>query len=229
MRSGASVSRWVATSAFALLTAGTAVNVAGAVHEAVAQPDLRSALVGGYWVLKLAVVLAFTVFVLLRGPSQRPSRDPVAFVSCAAAIVAVVALQPPGDATSTSLVVAGELLTLVSCAWLLAAVLALGRCFGILPEARGLVTRGPYRLVRHPVYLGELGAAAGLVVASPTLWNLGALVVFACAQAVRMPLEERALSEVFPEYTEYAARTPRLVPRLLSRSFPQPLEGGKAP
>jgi protein-S-isoprenylcysteine O-methyltransferase Ste14 len=229
MPSGGSVSRWIATSAFALLAAGTAVNVAGALHDAVAEPTLRSALVGGYWVLKLAVVLAFTVFVLLRGPSRHPSRDPVAFVSCTAAIVAVVALQPPGNGTSTSLVLAGELLTLVSCAWLLAAVLALGRCFGILPEARGLVTRGPYRLVRHPVYLGELGAAAGLVVASPTLWNVGALAVFAFAQAVRMPLEERALSAVFPEYTEYAARTPRLVPRLSLRTAPQPVEGGQTP
>jgi protein-S-isoprenylcysteine O-methyltransferase Ste14 len=228
MRSGASVSRWVATSAFALLAAGTAMNVGQAVQDAVAEPALRAALVGGYWVLKLAVVLAFTVFVLLRGPSRRPSRDPVAFISCTAAIVAVVALQPPGDSTSTALVLAGDLLTLVSCAWLLAAVLALGRCFGILPEARGLVTRGPYRLVRHPVYLGELGAAAGLVVASPTLWNLGALAVFACAQAVRMPLEERALSAEFPEYHEYAARTPRLMPRLLARRAPQPVGSGKA-
>jgi protein-S-isoprenylcysteine O-methyltransferase Ste14 len=221
MRSGASVSRWLATGAFALLAAGTAV------HAAVADPVLRAALVGGYWVLKLAVVLAFTVFVLLRGPSRRPSRDPVAFASCTAAIVAVVALQPPGDETSTSLVLAGDVLTLASCVWLLAAVLALGRCFGILPEARGLVTRGPYRLVRHPVYLGELGAAAGLVVASPTLWNVGALAVFAAAQAVRMPLEERALTAEFPEYREYAARTPRLVPRFYARRVPHPVGSGQ--
>jgi protein-S-isoprenylcysteine O-methyltransferase Ste14 len=228
MRSGASVSRWLATGAFALLAAGTAMNAGQALQDALSDPALRAGLVGGYWVLKLGVVLAFTAFVLVRGPSRRPSRDPVAFVSCAAAIVAVVALRPPGETTATTLVLAGDLLTLVSCGWLLVAVLALGRCFGILPEARGLVTRGPYRLVRHPVYLGELGAAAGLVVASPSLWNVGALAVFACAQAVRMPLEERALSAEFPEYGEYAAQTPRLVPRLFVRRAPQPAGSGTA-
>ena len=107
---------------------------------------------------------------------------------------------------------AGEIVTLVSCAWLLVAAFALGRCFGILPEVRGLVTHGPYRLVRHPVYLGELGACAGLVLAAPSGWNFAVAVAFAAAQAVRIRLEERALQAEFPEYCEYAASTPRLVP-----------------
>ena len=55
---------------------------------------------------------------------------------------------------------------------MLVAALALGRCFGVLPEARGLVTHGPYRLVRHPLYLGELAAMGGLLVASPSPRNL---------------------------------------------------------
>jgi protein-S-isoprenylcysteine O-methyltransferase Ste14 len=96
-------------------------------------------------------------------------------------------------------------------------VLALGRCFGVLPEVRGLVTRGPYSVVRHPVYLGELGACAGLVLAAPTPWNVGVAAVFTAAQFVRMRLEERALGSEFPEYRSYAARTPRLVPRLVRR------------
>jgi protein-S-isoprenylcysteine O-methyltransferase Ste14 len=98
---------------------------------------------------------------------------------------------------------------------MLASVLALGRCFGVLPEARGLVTRGPYRVVRHPVYLGELGAAAGLVAGAPDRWNLAAMAAFVSAQFVRMRLEERALQREFPEYAAYAAGTPRLLPRRL--------------
>jgi protein-S-isoprenylcysteine O-methyltransferase Ste14 len=68
--------------------------------------------------------------------------------------------------------------------------------------------------VRHPVYLGEIGACAGLVIASPTLANATLLGLFGAAQAVRMRFEERALAGAFPEYAEYAARTSGLVPRV---------------
>jgi hypothetical protein len=82
----------------------------------------------------------------------------------------------------------------------------------VLPEARGLVTHGPYALVRHPLYLGEFGAMSGLLIASPSPRNLAAGAVFAIAQFTRMGFEERALTREFPEYADYAARTPRVVP-----------------
>src|SRR5204863_7942272 len=122
-----------------------------------------------------------------------PAREPVAFVACALAIAAVVAIGHPG-AGSTATLVAGEVLAVASCAWLLASVLALGRCFGVLPEARGLVTRGAYRVVRHPVYLGEIAACAGLALAAPSPRNGLVLAVFVGAQLVRMGFEERALT-----------------------------------
>jgi protein-S-isoprenylcysteine O-methyltransferase Ste14 len=207
------VSRVAVTGIFAALTLATGTGAIAAWADALADPGVRSGAIAGHWLLKLGVVLAFCIFVFLREPSRRPSREPVAFLACAAAILAVIALREPPEAASTALVVAGELVTVAFGVWLLVSVLALGRCFGVLPEARGLVTHGPYRLVRHPVYLGELGAAAGLVLAAPTAWNAGVLAVFLGAQAVRMRLEERALAAEFPDYSAYAARTPRLVPR----------------
>jgi protein-S-isoprenylcysteine O-methyltransferase Ste14 len=219
------VSRWLVTAIFVALTVATGTRAVGVWGDALADPALRMWAEAGYASLRTAVVLAFSLFVFTRGPSRRPARDPVAFAACAAAVGSIVLLQGPPEGTPTSLVLAGDLVALVACVWLLAAVLALGRCFGVLPEARGLVTRGPYGVVRHPVYLGELAACAGLVLAAPTAWNLAAAAVFVGAQAVRMRLEENELGAHFPEYARYAAETPRLLPRLATRRSGGPLRG----
>ena len=205
------MSRGLVGGVFALFSVANLAEAAKHVEVAISAGTTRPWLDAGYWLLKTGVVAAFFVAVLRRPEPLRPSREPVAFVACALAILGAVALQPGAD-TSTAWLVAGEVVALVSCAFLLASVLALGTCFGVLPEARGLVTRGPYRHVRHPVYLGELGACAGLVLGAPSAWNLTAAAVLLGAQLVRMRLEERALETEFPEYAAYAAHTPRLIP-----------------
>jgi protein-S-isoprenylcysteine O-methyltransferase Ste14 len=185
-----------------------------ALIDVAADPTPRPALISVYFALRAAVVITFVILVLRRPQARRRSREPLAFGACAVAMLAVVALGGPDSHTSTALVLAGDIVAVCACAWLLASVVVLGRCFGVLPEARGLVTRGPYRLVRHPVYLGEIGACAGLVLASPAVWNIVILGLFVGAQAVRMRLEEAALTAEFPQYEQYAARTARLLPRL---------------
>jgi protein-S-isoprenylcysteine O-methyltransferase Ste14 len=84
-----------------------------------------------------------------------------------------------------------------------------------VPEARELVTTGPYAVVRHPVYLGEIIAGFGLVL--PTIASLHAVVlaIFLVAQLVRTEYEERVLREAFPEYEAYAGHTRRLIPFIL--------------
>jgi protein-S-isoprenylcysteine O-methyltransferase Ste14 len=74
------------------------------------------------------------------------------------------------------------------------AKLVLGRCFGLLPALRGIVTRGPYRLVRHPIYLGYLIAHIGFLAANFSLRNALVLAVLYAAQVWRMHREELALS-----------------------------------
>lgn len=182
---------------------------------------------GTYDVLKLAVMVTFTVLVLIRPSPTRVARQPLAFASCAGAIAALVLLQSPDRDRVAANVLAGDVVTIAFCVWQLVAVITLGRCFGILPEARGLVTRGPYRLMRHPVYFGELGACGGLVLAHPSAWNLGCAAAFAGCQAIRMRLEEQALTREFAEYVTYAQRTPRLLPHLpsLNRGTAAPIGG----
>lgn len=205
---------------FALMATAVGAETVAAIGDAVAAGNLDSWLVAGYDLLKLTVAVAFTVFVVTRGPARERTRDPIAYLACGAAILPAV-LRAPSESASTGLMLAGELVALLGCAWMLVAALALGRCFGVLPEARGLVTHGPYRLVRHPLYLGEFAAMGGLLLASPTLRNLSAGVVFVAAQLTRMRLEERALTKEFPEYSDYAAVTPRVIPRL-----PRPAAAG---
>ncbi len=69
----------------------------------------------------------------------------------------------------------------------------LGRSFSVAPEDRGVVAHGPYRFVRHPMYVGELLASLGLCLASMTMWNGFILIVFASLLIVRIQAEESVL------------------------------------
>ncbi len=91
-------------------------------------------------------------------------------------------------------------------------LLYLRRSLSIIPEARRLVTGGPYRLIRHPLYAAEILAAFALVLARPGLWATLMLVPFITVQMLRARFEEGLLSRIFPEYKLYAAHTPRLIP-----------------
>jgi protein-S-isoprenylcysteine O-methyltransferase Ste14 len=77
--------------------------------------------------------------------------------------------------------------------------------------ARKLVTSGPYRFTRNPMYLGMAGAYAGAAVATGVLWALAFLpVVVVAVDRLVIPREERHLSEAFgPEYEGYRRRVRR--------------------
>ena len=73
-------------------------------------------------------------------------------------------------------------------------LLTLGKHFGVRPALRGLVTRGPYRVVRHPLYLSYVIAAIGF---NLQMWNLATLLLVLLgwvAMVYRIVVEERVLS-----------------------------------
>lgn len=91
------------------------------------------------------------------------------------------------NAISQTLFAAGAGLAIVSFAFL-------GRCFSVLPAIRGTVTRGPFMVIRHPAYLGELAMVVACVLAVPM--HAGQPVVLLVVLAlfvVRIRVEERLL------------------------------------
>ena len=90
--------------------------------------------------------------------------------------------------------------------------------FNIRPEPKSsamLVTGGPYRFVRHPMYSAVLLFAAAEVVAYADVWKCLAWVALAAVLSAKAILEERGLREQFAAYTAYAEKVRRFIPGLI--------------
>jgi protein-S-isoprenylcysteine O-methyltransferase Ste14 len=107
---------------------------------------------------------------------------------------------------------AGYLLVLVGTCWAVWSVWFLGRSISVIAQAREVVDGGPYRLVRHPLYVGELTSALGVAIVVGTVWAFCAWAVLCILQAYRALLEEQVLLAVLPGYRSYRARTAALLP-----------------
>lgn len=82
------------------------------------------------------------------------------------------------------------------------------------PTPGGLVTTGPYRYVRHPIYTAICLFGWAGVVSNPSGLAAALGVVLTAGAIVRMFCEERLVVERYPEYREYARRTKRMVPHV---------------
>lgn len=160
--------------------------------------------------------LFFALITVLCLTRKQPRGNRAGFVPLLIAlsgtfIIAVPAMQPvttdePGALIAANvLVVSGLIFTLY-------AVGSLGSSFGIAPEARGLVTGGAYRMVRHPVYLGEFIAALGVFLPVLSPLTVGIFIAFCALQLARIRLEEGVLRVAFPEYDVYRQKVPALFP-----------------
>ena len=84
-----------------------------------------------------------------------------------------------------------------------------------LKEEHELIQRGPYRIVRHPIYSGLLLMILGTTVLVGQVSGFVALLIWFCGVWIKLRQEEDLLTRRLPGYSEYKARTKALVPFVL--------------
>jgi protein-S-isoprenylcysteine O-methyltransferase Ste14 len=175
-------------------------------------------------IAQLTAILCQTVFYVLvagytlrRRPALLRSRGwrPRAIAALGAYSIFAFGFLPPRSDLAIEWQIAATLLLLASAALGAVILSRLGRAFSVLPEARGLVTRGPYRFVRHPLYLVEELAAVSGFIEAMSLWAALLLAFQLACQLRRIVNEERVLTAAFPDYGRYQrAVAARLLPGL---------------
>jgi protein-S-isoprenylcysteine O-methyltransferase Ste14 len=167
-------------------------------------------------VLSLAFFTFLLVIYMVRGRAVGRDHSPLAvfYAMLGTFILYALWLVPAPRSDNLWVLAVSDILLSFGMIWALYSVSYLRHRFSIVPEARGLVTTGPYEFVRHPIYLGEITSALGLVLPSLLTFHLVVFVIFVFAQLMRTRYEEGVLRQSFREYPAYASRTRRLIPFL---------------
>lgn len=108
------------------------------------------------------------------------------------------------------------ILMLLSAGLILWAIIAMQKSkLSILPQPSAnatLITKGPYRFIRHPMYTAILLGSLGLVINQFTWLRLAIVIALAIVLLIKLNWEEKMLLEKFDAYKEYMKHSKRLVP-----------------
>lgn len=201
------VGRFVPASVFSLLI----VLKIEQLYVALRAANVPAALVHA---LGLAVFSMLAVLFVVRLPRRGGLRQPWVILTSFFGTFAIMGTNVlPGVSPRPALIVPAAACAVAGLAGAIWCLAYLRRSFSILPEARRLVTAGPYSIVRHPLYLCE--AVAGIGVTLPTLAAPGfaLIAVFLAAQLLRIRWEEEVLAAHFgEEYERYRRQVPKYLP-----------------
>ena len=178
----------------------------------------------------LAYVLFGGVFLFRRRPlrTEEAKRAPAAtFGIVLQGVSFVLAWNPPrprwwpflpSRPGEVALAAAAIMLAYASCWLSVRAVQTLGKQWTYAArviKGHELITRGPYGVVRHPIYLGMFGLILSTCLVFSRWWSgLAAVVLFLIGNRIRIRTEERLLRETFGhQFDEYARRVPAFIPQ----------------
>jgi protein-S-isoprenylcysteine O-methyltransferase Ste14 len=173
-----------------------------------------------YAIVHVAMQLSTIAFLILMAASiilrTRPSAKASGLEPRISALIGTFLVYGitafPRRELDLSLEIVSTLLTMIGNAGAIFALSQLGRSFSIMAETRQLVTSGPYRFVRHPLYLAEEIAMVGIFIQFVSAWTALILAAQIAFQLRRMHNEELVLAASFPEYDAYRRNTARLIP-----------------
>jgi protein-S-isoprenylcysteine O-methyltransferase Ste14 len=159
----------------------------------------------------LAEEMWVVVAYLIRRPARAVSRRPVDWLLAFGGTFGGVLSRPVGAHPPWGVEV-GLAVQLLGLALTVVSFLALGRSFGFAAADRGLVRRGPYAIVRHPIYASYLLLQAGYLLQSISVWNTLVMLFVTICNVGRALVEERMLA-TNEQYETYRARVRwRLLP-----------------
>jgi len=157
-------------------------------------------------------VITVGLLIFARVPTKTDYRPYAFLITTVATFYFLVIEVSPAQSTHLVAPLVAGLIQLGGFAWQLWSKIWLGRNFGLLPAQRTIVTSGPYRLVRHPIYFGYWVSHMGTLLSFFSLWNVAIYVALYIFQGLRM-IEEEKLLKNNPEYQAYLEQTPyRFIP-----------------
>lgn len=171
-----------------------------------------------HWV-STGLICAFYALIiwcyLRRGPASATSRSVTAHAAAVTAMLVPFAFPllrtaSPGGTPQW----AGDALVAGGTAWAVWSLRSLGRSVAVLAQARVLVSRGPYRWIRHPLYTGEIVSSLGLTLLAGSMAAVAVWLGFCFLQGYRALREEQLLVAALPAYRGYRERTAALLPGL---------------
>jgi protein-S-isoprenylcysteine O-methyltransferase Ste14 len=156
-------------------------------------------------VLSTLLWTLFLIMVVRRPKASAKDRSLFAVLAVAGSCIASVFFALTDHVDTAWRLYAADVFLISGSVFSIYATITLGRCFSLMADARAVITKGPYRLVRHPLYLGEITTLFGFVIVSPYIvLTLGAWLAVLVIQMVRAHYEERTLGSAFGDYATYA-------------------------